>query len=172
MSMRQSNRDSTGGGPREITGRMVLACLVAFFAVVAGVNAIMVTAAVSTFGGVETVNAYQAGLAFAREEEAAQAQEARHWRVSAKLHPGSNGATVVEIVGRDRSDQPLAGLAASVALTHPTDRRLDHSVDMQPAAPGRFQGTVAPQPGQWNLVIELTRGGERLFRSRERIVLR
>jgi nitrogen fixation protein FixH len=169
--MQHSNRTSSGG-QREITGRMVLACFVAFFAVVVGVNAIMVTAAVSTFGGVETVNAYQAGLAFAREEEAAQAQEARHWRVSAKLRPGSNGATVVEIVGRDRSDRPLAGLAASVALTHPTDRRLDHAVDMQPATPGSFQGTVETAPGQWNLVIELTRGGERLFRSRERIVLR
>ena len=59
---------SSGDGrpPREVTGRMVLVCLVAFFAVVAGVNAVMIRAAVSTFGGVETESAYQAGLAFAR----------------------------------------------------------------------------------------------------------
>ena len=55
---------------------MVLICLVAFFAVVAGVNGIMIRAAVSTFGGVETGNAYQAGLAFAQEIAAVEAQDA------------------------------------------------------------------------------------------------
>ena len=39
---------------RQLTGRMVLICLVGFFVVVAGVNAIMIAAAISTFGGVET----------------------------------------------------------------------------------------------------------------------
>ncbi len=40
----------------------------------------MMTAAISTFSGVETANSYQAGVTFAREEAAAVAQEARHWR--------------------------------------------------------------------------------------------
>ena len=77
-----------GGRPKELTGRMVLFCLVAFFAVVAGVNAIMIRAAVSTFGGVETANAYQAGLAFAREIAEAAAQDALHWQVKAKVSAG------------------------------------------------------------------------------------
>ncbi len=68
-----------------MTGRTVLICLVGFFAVVAGVNAVMIRAAVSTFGGVETANAYQAGLAFAREIAAAEAQDALHWQVRAKV---------------------------------------------------------------------------------------
>ena len=57
-----------------LTGRMVLACLVAFFAIVFGVNAIMIRAAMSTFGGVETQNAYQAGLAFNHQQADALAQ--------------------------------------------------------------------------------------------------
>ena len=65
----------------------MLLCLVAFFAVVASVNAVMMTAAVTTFGGVETENSYQAGVAFAREEAAAEAQESRHWRVNSSLRP-------------------------------------------------------------------------------------
>ena len=52
---------------RQVTGRIVLICFVAFFAVVAGVNAVMIRAAVSTFSGIETENPYQAGLAFERE---------------------------------------------------------------------------------------------------------
>ena len=58
--------------PRPVTGRMVLFCLIGFFAVVAGVNAIMIRAAVSTFSGVETANSYQEGVTFAREEAAAE----------------------------------------------------------------------------------------------------
>ena len=43
-----------GRHPREVTGRIVLVGLVAFFAAVAGVIGVMIWAAVSTFGGVET----------------------------------------------------------------------------------------------------------------------
>jgi nitrogen fixation protein FixH len=165
-----------GGGtrrrPRELTGRTVLLCLVAFFAVVAAVNAVMMTAAVTTFSGVETKNAYQAGVSFAREEAAAEAQEARHWRVNSSLRHEANGLTQVELTAQDRAGQPLAGLEATVSLIHPNDRRLDRPVTMLPNTPGRFSGAVTPSPGQWDLVIELTRAGERLFRSKERIILR
>ena len=65
---------------RQLTGRMVLACLIAFFAVIFIVNGIMIRAAISTFGGVETASSYQAGLSFARDAEAARAQDARHWQ--------------------------------------------------------------------------------------------
>ena len=43
-------------------------------------NVVMIRAAISTFGGVETAKPYQAGLAFKREIAAARAQEARHGR--------------------------------------------------------------------------------------------
>ena len=39
---------------RPLTGRIVLICLIAFFAVVSIANGIMIRAAVTTFGGVET----------------------------------------------------------------------------------------------------------------------
>jgi len=170
LSSRSSGRD--GRRPRELTGRTVLLCLVAFFAVVAAVNVIMMTAAVTTFSGVETVNSYQAGVSFAREEAAAEAQESRHWRVNSSLRPQANGLTQVELSAQDRTGQPLAGIAATVSLIHPNDRRRDRPVVMQANAPGRFSGIVTPSPGQWDLVIELSRDGERLFRSKERINLR
>ena len=170
LSSRSSGRD--GRRPRELTGRTVLLCLVAFFAVVAAVNVIMMTAAVTTFSGVETVNSYQAGVSFAREEAAAEAQESRHWRVNSSLRPQANGLTQVELSAQDRTGQPLAGLEATVSLIHPNDRRLDRPVTMLANAPGRFSGVVTPSPGQWDLVIELSRDGERLFRSKERIILR
>jgi nitrogen fixation protein FixH len=149
-----------------------LFCLVTFFAVVAGVNAIMMTFAVTTFGGVETKSSYQAGVQFAREEAAAEAQQTRHWQVTATLRPKINGLTEVELLARDATGQPLPGLDPTVALSHPTNRRLDRLVPMHADGNGRFHGAVEPQPGQWDLVIELARDGERMFRSRERVILR
>ena len=158
--------------PRELTGRTVLICLISFFAVVFAVNAVMVRAAISTFGGLETASSYQAGLNFARDMAAARAQEARHWRVDARLLPHPDATIQLEVSARDHAGQPLAGLAATVVLVHPADRRLDHPIVMHSDGAGRFHGTAAPAPGQWDLVIELGRGDERLFRSRKRMTLR
>jgi nitrogen fixation protein FixH len=162
----------TGRRPRELTGRTVLIWLVTFFAVVAGVNAVMMSAAITTFSGVETANSYQAGVTFAREEAAAEAQQARHWRVTAALRPAAGGPTQIELSARDAENQPLTGIAAAVVLIHPNDRRLDRAVAMQADGAGRFRGVATLPPGQWDLVIELARDGERLFRSKERVILR
>ena len=50
--------------PRELTGRHVLLWIVGFFAVIFAVNGILVRAATSTFGGLETQSSYKAGLMF------------------------------------------------------------------------------------------------------------
>jgi nitrogen fixation protein FixH len=156
--------------PRPITGRMVLFCLIAFFAIVALANGLLVRFALTTFGGVETASSYQAGFAFEREAAAARAQDERHWQVSAKVLPDA-GVTTVEIDARDAAGQPLAGLEASAQLAHPTDRRADQMVHLSEAASGRFRGTAGALAGQWDLVIELSREGTRLFRSRNRVLL-
>jgi|SRR5262245_7731988 len=153
-----------------ITGRMVCAGLVTFFAVVIGVNAIMIHAAVSTFGGVETESSYRAGLAFAREMATVEAQDARHWSVTANAAV-EGSATVVEVTARDASGQPITNLVATASLVHPTDRRADHAVSLASDGAGRFRGTTAASAGQWDLVIELSRGDERLFRSKNRVWL-
>jgi nitrogen fixation protein FixH len=155
---------------RPLTGRFVLVCLIAFFAVISLVNGIMIRAAVTTFGGVETASSYQAGLAYTRESAAAQAQDALHWQVKASVQPAA-AATRVEINALDAEGAPLSGLRASAVLSHPTDRRADRTVALNEEAPGRFRGTVERIVGQWDLVIELSRGAERMFRSRNRVVL-
>jgi len=156
--------------PRPLTGRMVLICLIGFFAVVFIVNGIMIGAAVSTFGGVETASSYQAGLAFTREAAAAHAQDELHWRVTAHVRPTAGG-TLVDIDVRDSAGRPLAGLTANAHLAHPNDRRLDQEVSLSEGAAGQFRGTSGAVRGQWDVIIELSRDGERLFRSRNRVVL-
>lgn len=165
-----SQRSTNGSTEFRVTGRMVFAGLVAFFAVVFGVNALMTYAAISTFGGVETDSSYRAGLAFANEMASAQAQDALHWTVTAKA--AINGdATVVEVTARDAAGRPVRNLAATAQLVHPTDRRADHAVPLSDDGAGLFRGTTAAAAGQWDLVIELSRDGERLFRSKNRVWL-
>jgi nitrogen fixation protein FixH len=156
---------------KEVTGRTVLIWLVAFFAIVAAVNGVMIRAAVSTFGGLETESSYQAGLAFAHEAADARAQDALHWQVDAKLSPVRDGATAIVIDARDAQGRPLAGLAAAARLVYPADQRDDHVISLRQTGPGEFRGVTLAAVGQWDLVIELARGDTRVFRSRNRVLL-
>src|ERR1044072_9169149 len=90
---------------RPLTGRTVLICMIAFFAVISIANGIMIRAAVTTFGGVETGSAYQAGKAFKHETEAARAEDGRHWQVKASLRP-AEGKTLIDIDARDATGRP------------------------------------------------------------------
>ena len=169
---RKKEETSRAGQPREITGGMVFGLLVAFFAIVIGVNAFMAHEALSTFGGVDTDSSYRAGQLFEREVAMAKAQDAQHWQIDAKVTPGADGGALLDIVARDASGAPLTGMTATAVFARPTDRRLDRAVAVNEDAPGRFRGSVDISVGQWDLVIELSREGGRLFRSKNRVVIR
>lgn len=157
---------------REINGRTVLIAFVAFFAVVFAVNAVMVHFATSTFGGVETASSYKAGLAFRSEVEAARAQDARGWNVEASLIRRSADDVIVQATVRDARGLIPTHLSAVARLAHPADARRDHIVVLTEEAGGRFRGVSSATAGQWDLIIDFTRDGERAFRSKSRVVLR
>lgn len=158
--------------PKELTGRFVLFCFLGFFGVVIAMNTVLIRAATTTFGGVETPNAYKTGLAFNREIAAARAQEARHWSVDANLIRGSRGDANVTVTVRDGNGSPPSTVDFVARLAHPADRRRDLPIAMRPFGPGVFTGTVHAEPGQWDLLIDIIRDDERLFRSKSRITLR
>lgn len=160
-----------GKRPREITGRMVLAMLLAFFGVVFAVNFVMARYAVTTFGGLETESSYKAGLAFKGEELAAELQAARHWTVD--IHLGSPGGPVriIDLRAVDKAGKPLSNLVATARLAHPTYARRDVILDLEPLGDGRYRANTEATSGQWDLEIDLAQGGERVFRSRNRVQL-
>ena len=158
--------------PRELTGRAVLLWLVGFFAFVFVVNAVMVRAAISTFGGLETQSSYKAGLMFESEVARAERQEAMHWRVDGKLSRDRNGEAVLDISVRDAHGVPVAGLTADATLAHPADERLDHVIRLAKIGAGAFRGEAQGHSGQWDLIVDFYRGDQRLFRSRSRVSLR
>ena len=157
---------------RELTGRHVLVGLLVFFGVVFAVNGVLVRAAISTFGGVETASSYKAGLQFEHEVAVAERQDALHWQVSGTLTRDGAGQAVLDVTARDARGAALAGLTADARLAHPADERLDRVIAVRTVAAGVFHGQAAAQPGQWDLIVDLYRGDRRLFRSQGRVTLR
>lgn len=158
--------------PRVLTGRAVLLWLVGFFGVVFVVNGVLVQAAISTFGGVETPSSYKAGQQFEQEAGLARRQDALHWQVTGALARDRAGEAVLDVTARDDKGAALKGLTADARLAHPADDRFDHVIAVRAVADGVFHGAAQAQPGQWELIIDLYRGDQRVFRSRSRVSLR
>ena len=167
MSEPNSDRQTR---PR-LTGWVVLFYLLSFFGVVTGVNGVMIYEALSTMRGVDTESAYQAGRMFEQDVAMLKSQDARHWQVDAKLTPAPDG-TGLELVARDDAGHVLTGMAASASFERPTDRGLDRNVALTENSAGQYYGKAQLIPGQWDLVIAISRQGQQLFRSKNRFVLR
>jgi nitrogen fixation protein FixH len=155
-----------------LSGRTVLFSLIGFFAVVIGVNVTMMTLAISTMPGTEVESPYLAGIKYNSEISAARAQEARGWRMTSHVDRTGDGRAAVSLEACDRNGAPLTGLALSVRLARPTDKRADRSVTLGEGSAGRYSGEANDvAAGIWDLDVVADRGGERLFRSRNRITL-
>jgi nitrogen fixation protein FixH len=157
---------------RPLTGRFVLITVVLFFAVVIGVNVLMMRLAITTLPGTEVDSAYSASLAYQREIVAAHQQNVRNWKVDAHLERKLDGLVVLSINAQDRNGTPLAGLAVFGKLERPTDRRADQAFEIAESGGGNYRGKAqGVTAGQWDLVIEADANGERMFLSRNRVVL-
>jgi nitrogen fixation protein FixH len=157
---------------RPITGRMVFFTLVAFFGVVIGVNVIMMRLAIQTLPGTEVDSAYSASLAYQKEIAIAHAQSARNWKVDAHVERRGQGGALLQVEARDESGRPMSGLKFQGRFERPTDRRADLPVALAEVGIGIYRGNAeAIAPGQWELVIEGAAAGQRLFLSRNRLLL-
>ena len=157
---------------RPITGRFVLIVVVSFFAVVIGVNVVMMRLAIATLPGTEVDSAYSASLAYQKDIQAARQQDGRNWKVDAHIERGRDGTARLGLEARAPDGQPLAGLSVFGRLERPTDRRADQTFEVSESGGGGYAGIArGVAPGQWDLVIEADRDGQRMFLSRNRVVL-
>jgi len=158
--------------PKPLTGRMVLLVLVAFFGVVFGVNGLLMKLAIQTLPGTEVDSAYSASLAYEKEIAAARDQDARAWKVSAHVQRAPDGGATVQVEARDNKGMPMAGLTFQGRFERPTDRRADQPVGLTDVGGGIYRGSAALiAPGQWDLVLEGDAAGQRMFLSKNRVLL-
>jgi len=164
------NRSQISGRP--LTGRKVLMMIVAFFAVVFAANGLMMTLAIQTLPGTDVDSAYSASLAYENEIAAAHDQDARGWKVDAHVQRRTGAGAEVQVEVRDSRGLPVSGLRFQGRFERPTDRRADQAVELVATGDGIYFGdTAAIMPGQWDLVLEAITGGQRLFLSKNRILL-
>jgi nitrogen fixation protein FixH len=155
-----------------VTGRTVLFSLIGFFGLIFAANAVLIWLAVSSHTGIVVGSAYKAGGEYQSEIDAAKAQASRHWAVKADLVRSGPGAEL-DITVRDADGAPISGLALTARLASPVDETADVVVALREGEIGRYRGAIdAVAPGQWTLMIDADRDGDRLYHSENRVTLR
>jgi nitrogen fixation protein FixH len=157
---------------RPITGRFVLFTFIAFFGVIAAVNGVMMTFAITTMPGLDVKNGYVASQAMNREIDAMRVQTERGWKADVSVQLTGPLATV-RISLAEPDGTPVTGLRMTARLAHPALTRADQSGALTERRPGDYSADIpAVQAGAWTLVVEADRNGERVFASRNRVVLK
>ena len=172
-SPEQISSDYVAGG-KPLTGRKVLLMVLAFFAVVITVNlGILLPNAISTFRGIETPSAYRASQDFNANLATGAEQAARGWNIEAHVVRGEDGVVTAEITTRDRDGQILAPMDGEAMLARPADRKMDLVAPIELVGYGSYEARFEDVAiGQWDIVLSFMQDGERVFHSRNRIILR
>lgn len=159
--------------PKAISGKTVLVWLLAFFGVVFAANAVFIYLALGSFPGVVVESSYEAGQTYNEEIAAAKAQSELNWQVSTEFvrTTGADGRLVV--TAKDAQGTPLYGVALNALLRNPVHDDADVKVDFTADGGGRYVGEVENlADGNWTLILEIEKDGERKFRSENRIFVK
>ncbi len=154
----------------ELTGRKVLAMLIAFFGFIIVVNVFMMEAAISTFGGVDTKSSCEAGRMFEGEVAKAAAQDTRDWKGDEHLS-ASGDQQVLSVDLTDAEGAPVTGVGIEARLTHPVDERKDVTFKLAEIEAGVYRGQAAVPAGVWELDLMVVSGHQQLFRSKNRVLV-
>jgi nitrogen fixation protein FixH len=133
---------------REFTGRHMATIMVAFFAVVIGVNFVMAREAVRTFGGTIVDNSYVSSQAFDSWLDAARVQARLGWEMSVELGAGNEfGVRLTAPAG------PIDRAQVRAEFEHPLGRAAGRTLTLNPRGDGRYAAVVDLPPGRWRVRI-------------------
>jgi nitrogen fixation protein FixH len=150
---------SAAGITRAAGGRSIPWLFVAFFGVVLSVNLTMIWFAVGSFPGLATERAYDRGLAYNRNLDAAAAQDRLGWHGDLEARTGPDHAPELVFRLRDRSGAPLSGASVSARLERPVETTDDLTVALDERGPGIYLGRPAlPHAGVWDVHLVVSRG--------------
>jgi nitrogen fixation protein FixH len=147
-----------------VRGRHVLAAVVAFFAVVIGVDAVFTVLALRTFPGQVSVTPYEDGLLYNRRIAQLEAQERLGWRAAAAAEPGQ-----VRVEFRDREGRPLSGLTIAGRLQRPATEAGRIELRFAEAGPGRYVAPTGRISGAWDLTADASGPSGGAFSAERRL---
>ncbi|HET6469802.1 MAG TPA: FixH family protein [Geminicoccaceae bacterium] len=151
---------------------MVFLSLGLFAATVLLANALLITLAVSTFGGTSTERAYEKGLAYNQVIEAAREQARLGWSGSVAFVPNGLQTGRLELRLHDAGRRPIDSAEVEVRLVRATHAGADFRAFLAARGNGVYaQDLEFPLPGLWHANL-VARTGDEVFHLRERLVLR
>jgi nitrogen fixation protein FixH len=152
-----------------LRGLHVLLIFIGFFLTVFVVNGIMIYKAESTFGGLETADAYRKGLTYNARIAEAEAQDRQGWHDTVAHVPETQR---VRLSLTDRSGAPLPGLLISSEIGRPATDRFDRRLDFAQTGPGTYEADVAGLAAGWwivDLEARKSEAAEVLYEAKERV---
>lgn len=154
---------------RGLRGSHVLGAMLAFFGVIIVADATMIYKAVTTFGGVDNVNAYRDGLAYNARIVSAERQAKLGWRDTVEI---LGGPERIRVALTDANGQPLAALRVEALVGRPATIRSDVVLPLAETAPGVFEA-VLPESGEgaWIATVRAfqTDSEEPVYQNRRRL---
>lgn len=152
-----------------LNGRHVLLAFIGFFLIVFAVNGVMIYKAESTFGGLDTDDAYRKGLAYNDRIAAAAAQAALGWRDSLAYVPETRH---VRLSLTDSAGAPVAGLSVTADMQRPATDRFDETLYLTQTGPDLYEADAARlEPGWWTVDVRARHGAEgaAVYEARHRL---
>lgn len=158
--------------PWHLTGRHVLAMLIAFFGVVFAVNGYFLVSALSTHTGVVAVEPYRKGLAYNLRIAADARQAALGWRDEIAFAP--DGSVAIAIL--DRDGRRVRNLAVEGSIGRPSTAGHDQALRTKQDDGGLHHAATGPLgEGAWIVSIEVrisSSDAEPVYRARRRLWLK
>jgi len=143
---------------RRFTGYHATMIIVAFFAVVVGVNMVMARFALSTFGGTVVDNSYVASQKYNEWLKRARDQRAHGWAVSPVLR--SDDRAMVHIT--DAGGNALRGARLVAVAEHPVGRTEPFDITFAERQPGEYRSVQAIPDGRWKLKLVISQADKSL----------
>lgn len=158
---------STVGGRRELTGRHVLAIMVAFFSVIIAVNLTMAFLARSSWTGLIVENTYVASRDFNEKAAAGRAQAALGWTSALAIADGRVSYRLTDGQGR-----AVPATRAAASFRRPAYESEDQDVTLTLQPDGALAAPVALRDGVWIVEIHAEAGLDRPYHDRKRLTVR
>ncbi|RWD66805.1 FixH family protein [Mesorhizobium sp.] len=157
--------------PREFTGKHMLVSILAFFAVVIGVNVTMATLAQTSWTGLVVENTYVASQQFNEEAKKGRAQAALGWTGKLTVASGEVRYSLVDSQGKP---VPLRGV--KVLFRHPAYEAEDEALTLAAVAGSAgsadaFAVRHTPRNGVWIVEIDADAGLASPFRDVRRVMI-
>lgn len=154
-----------------LTGRHVLAFMLAFFFAVAAANAVFIALAVRSFPGETERKSYLQGLRYNDVLASRAAQAALGWRAAIEEVARAEGGVRILVSFAGAGGAPLRGLDVGGALLRPASAEGARDLAFVPRGSGRYEAMVEAPQGVYDLTVRAVGGAGESFEFSNRIDL-